>query len=114
MENFTFNQLHVAIFLILEKVAEIEKQLQVDVDKKHDHIQWLDLEGLCQYLPDKPAKPTVYAYVQHRSIPYHKKGKKLFFLKSEIDAWLKSGRRRTTTEIESGTGGNFTTKKRQL
>ncbi|MDR1342763.1 MAG: helix-turn-helix domain-containing protein [Prevotellaceae bacterium] len=30
-----------------------------------------------------------------RSIPYHKKGKKLMFLKSEIDNWLKEGRRKT-------------------
>jgi len=71
---------------------------------------WFDLPGLCQYLPDKPAKPTVYAKVQGRLIPFHKKGQKLFFLKSEIDAWLKTGRRSTALEIEAKADEYFTSK----
>lgn len=71
---------------------------------------WLNLAELCQYLPDKPAKPTVYAYVQNRKIPFHKKGKKLFFLKSEIDLYLKSGRRSTALEIEAEVNEYFTPK----
>jgi len=73
---------------------------------------WFDLPGLCQYLPDKPAKPTIYAKVQGRLIPFHKKGKKLFFLKSEIDAWLKTGRRSTAIEIEAQADEYFTSKSR--
>ena len=53
---------------------------------------WMDLAQLCEYLPDKPSKATVYGWVCARTIPYHKKTKKLSFLKSEIDAWIiKSG-----------------------
>lgn len=51
--------------------------------------------------PTTPAKPTVYAWIGQRSIPYHKKGKKLMFLKSEIDSWLKEGRRKTAAEIQA-------------
>ena len=69
---------------------------------------WFNLTELCQYLPDKPAKPTVYSYVQNRKIPFHKKGKALFFLKSEIDLYLKSGRRRTSTEISAEVDQYFT------
>ena len=61
--------------------------------------RWFDLTELCAYLPDKPAKPTVYAWVNQRLIPYHKGGKKLRFLKSEIDAWLKAGRQQTIAEM---------------
>jgi hypothetical protein len=32
------------------------------------------------------------------TIPVHKGGKKLRFLKSEIDAWLKQGRKKTLAE----------------
>jgi hypothetical protein len=60
---------------------------------------WFDLTELCNYLPDKPVKPTVYGWVHKAAIPCNKKGKKLFFLKSEIDNWLKAGRKKTTTEI---------------
>ena len=58
--------------------------------KQQDHIdtdRWLSLEELCQYLPDHPAKATVYGYVSNDRIPYHKGAKRLRFLKSEIDSW---------------------------
>lgn len=63
--------------------------------------RWFDLGELCDYLPDKPAKATVYAYVSSNSIPCHKGAKKLRFLKSEIDSWLKQGKKRTVSEIEA-------------
>jgi len=39
--------------------------------------KWFNLQELCQYHPEKPAKSTVYAWVAARVIPFHKKGKKL-------------------------------------
>lgn len=45
-------------------------------------------------------KPTVYGLVHQNKIPYHKKGKRLYFLKSEILAWLKSGKHQTKSELE--------------
>ena len=63
--------------------------------------RWLDLTELCDYLPDKPKKPTVYGWVHHRLIPVHKGTKKLRFLKSEIDNWIKQGRKKTLAETTS-------------
>lgn len=73
--------------------------------------QWFDLSELCEYLPDKPAKATVYGYVSANAIPCHKGAKKLRFLKSEIDAWLKQGRKQTLSEIEQETD-NYLSKKK--
>lgn len=63
--------------------------------------RWFDLNELCQYHPDKPTKPTVYGWVNAGTIPVHKGGKKLRFLKSEIDSWLRQGRKKTVTELAS-------------
>lgn len=63
--------------------------------------RWFDLTELCIYHPDKPQKPTVYGWVNAKSIPVHKGGKKLRFLKSEIDTWLKQGKKKTLAETES-------------
>ena len=52
---------------------------------------WLALNELCAYLPGRPAKATVYAYVSAGTIPFHKRRKRLYFKKSEIDAWLNQG-----------------------
>jgi hypothetical protein len=108
MEKPTFDQLPAAIFLLLEKVSNLEVQLKNSMGQQPEADTWFDINELCQYLPDKPAKPTIYGYCQKRSIFYHKKGKKLYFLKSEIDSWLKSGRRRTSTEISAEADQYFT------
>ena len=58
-----------------------------------DSDQWFDLKELCEYLPDKPSKATIYSWIHNRTIPFHKGAKKLRFLKSEIDIWLKDGKK---------------------
>ena len=62
--------------------------------------QWMDVDGLCSYHPDRPAKKTVYDWVTLRRVPYHKDGKRLRFLKSEIDAWLAGGYQKTEDEMQ--------------
>jgi hypothetical protein len=63
--------------------------------------QWFNLYELCNYLPDKPKPKTVYAWVSAKTIPVHKHKdrKSLRFLKSEVDLWLRQGKRKTETEI---------------
>ncbi len=94
-------------FEVIEaRLSNIETLL---LDIKHNPKEqansdrWFNLDELCNYLPDKPAKQTIYGYVSAGLIPVHKHqgSKKLRFLKSEIDAWLKSGRKKTIAEIES-------------
>jgi excisionase family DNA binding protein len=63
--------------------------------------QWLDLNELIKYDPEKRTKPTWYSKISKGEVPYHKRGKKVYFLKSEIDDWLKQGKRKTIQEIEA-------------
>jgi excisionase family DNA binding protein len=37
--------------------------------------------------------PSIYGLVHRRQIPYMKQGKRLYFSKDEITAWLKSGKK---------------------
>lgn len=102
MKEITFNELPDAVCQLFDKLENIERLLLLNNNQnvfKPD--QWFDLNELCEYLPDKPAKGTAYGWVQKSLIPYHKKSKKLSFLKSEIDLWIKSGRRKTTAEIST-------------
>jgi hypothetical protein len=90
--------------LILELCKDTSTKLQLLTSTKpappEDHDQWMNLEELCKYRPDKPAKATVYAEVQAKKIPFYKKAKKLMFRKSEIDKWLMEGKRKTLAETE--------------
>lgn len=86
---------------ISEKVTASLLSAMVDPRKQEPCDTWLNLNELCQYHPDKPSKQTVYGWVHAGLIPVHKGGKRLRFLKSEIDAWLKQGRKKTVAEISA-------------
>ena len=77
----------------------LKNSKQVHSEQPTETDRWFDLNELCIYHPDKPSKHTVYGWVNAASIPVHKGGKKLRFLKSEIDNWLRQGRKKTLAEI---------------
>lgn len=70
----------------------------IEPNKDEPQNLWMNLEELCAYLPDRPAKQTVYGLVSERKIPHHKGAKKLRFYKPEIDEWLAASKRRTHKE----------------
>ena len=102
--ELTFNDLPLAISQLLEDMAILKKFI-LDKSKESDteSDRWFDLDELRNYLPDKPAKATIYNWVHSLTIPYHKGTKKLRFLKSEIDKWLKSSKRKTMDDIRRET-----------
>jgi excisionase family DNA binding protein len=79
----------------------LKNSKQVHNEQPTETDRWLDLNELCIYHPDKPSKPTVYGWVNAGTIPVHKGGKKLRFLKSEIDSWLRQGKKKTLAETAS-------------
>jgi hypothetical protein len=100
MHNFVLSPIDPEMLInsISERItANILKAVLNEQPTEKD--RWFDLKELCIYRPDKPAKATVYGEVHKGIIPVHKRGKKLMFLKSEIDSWLKKGRKRTLEEI---------------
>ena len=75
--------------------------------------KWFNVIELCAYHPNKPAKATIYYYVAKNLIPYHKSTKNLRFLKSEIDAWLKEGKKKTASDIEAEADEFLSSRKRK-
>lgn len=99
MENLTLETLPKAFAQLTNEVSEIKRLLLEKSNEQPAEInRWFDLNELCIYHPDKPSKPTVYGWVNAGTIPVHKGGKKLRFLKSEIDNWLMQGRKKTFEE----------------
>ena len=95
----TLESLPKAFAHLTNEVCEIKRLLlEKSIEKPTETDCWFDLKELCIYHPDKPSKPTVYGWVNSGIIPVHKGGKKLRFLKSEIDTWLKQGRIKTLAE----------------
>jgi excisionase family DNA binding protein len=98
-EGLTLETLPKAFTQLTNEVSEIKRLLlEKSNEQPAETDSWFDLKELCIYHPDKPSKPTVYGWVHSGLIPHHKGAKRLRFLKSEIDNWIKQGRKLTIAE----------------
>lgn len=77
------------------------KHLPKQTISSQDSDQWFDLDDLVTYDPAKRTKSTWYGIVSRNEVPYHKNGKYLIFLKSEIDEWLRKCRKKSKLELEA-------------
>lgn len=92
MEAITFEQLPRVVGQLVAKLDRIEQLLQAqNAPIREEPEEVLNLDRACAFL--NLAKPTVYGMVSQGKIPYMKQGKKLYFIKQELAAWLKEGRR---------------------
>jgi excisionase family DNA binding protein len=53
------------------------------------------------------APQTLYGFTSNRTIPFIKKGKKLYFKRSDLENWLFEGRKATIKELEMGFTGKI-------
>jgi excisionase family DNA binding protein len=84
--------------IIDSSVRQALKQNSKLLSNNKPDDEWLDVNGAAKHL--KISKNTLYSLTSKRKIPFYKRGKPIFFLKSELDAWLKAGRIDTTEEID--------------
>ncbi len=102
-EGLTLEKMPQAIEYLVGTVNQLQNLLLQHLDKeKLQRLEdrWLNTADLIEYHPDHPARSTIYAWVAANIIPYHKTGKKLQFLQSEIDEWIKSTRNKTDEEMQ--------------
>ena len=106
MENLVFTQLTIPEVKQLFR-QELEAYFTVNKQTANTPTEpadrWFNLDELINYLPDRPARQTIYGKVSSNEIPHYKDAKKLRFLKSEIDQWLKQGRKKTSLELQTDT-----------
>ena len=99
-EQISFNELPQAIVYLIQKVENLEVLIANGQSETRESDRWFNLKEFQEYHPDHPAAPTIYAWVGQRLIPNHKHGKKLMFLKSEIDEWLHAGKIKSDKNLE--------------
>lgn len=100
-ESLTLETLPKAFAVLMNEVNAIKEMIVSNNNRNQpDTERWFNIDELCEYLPQKPAKQTVYLWIQNKDIPHYKRGKKLQFLKSEIDNWIKEGRKKTMKDVQ--------------
>lgn len=98
METPKFEQMPLLVADLNEKADRIlsllNDGLQPTEKESEIPLKIKDIAGLTSL-----SVPTIYGYCQKNEIPHHKKGNRLYFFKSEIIDWIKTGRRKTTSEL---------------
>ncbi len=90
--------------------SAMEKYFIAYVENHPPEPDIIDLNGVVGYLGLK--RSTLYTMTSRKEIPYYKVGRKLLFKKSELDRWVKEGKRKTSREIEKE-AANYITRSRR-
>ena len=91
MATITFEKMPEAIEDLTYKVDAILKAMTDNTKPETDKLFTPD--ELINFLPEHPARQTIYGWVNYRRIPFEKHGKRLYFRKSCIEKWLNNGRK---------------------
>lgn len=100
-ENLTFESLPTAVASLTSEICEL-KRLILNNQEKNKPIQeerLLSIQQAAEYL--NLTVPTLYSKTSNGSIPFMKRGKKLYFSSLELINYLKEGRKKSNAEIEA-------------
>ena len=99
--SIRFEDIPNAITGVLKKLSSLEDKIDgiYELVQSAKEETWFTVAELCAYLPTHPVEHTIYCWTNRREIPYHKRGKRIMFLKSEIDEWLKDNKNKSRNDI---------------
>jgi hypothetical protein len=110
-EILTFDQLPEAVSRILDKLDNIEQILLQQQRQTPEQDEIMPVTKAAIFLD--LAVPTVYSKVCRKEIPVNKRGKRLYFYRSELTEWIKSGRKKTADEIREDAVQHLTTRSKK-
>ena len=100
MENLTFEQLPLEVTMLRKEVSEL-KLLLIE---RQEHTPTEQLEQLLtiQEAGDflSLSVPTMYCKVSKNELPVCKRGKRLYFSRTDLMEYVKAGRKKSNAEIE--------------
>lgn len=97
MEHYSFDQLPRAVSELHQKLDNLQDLLLESRQSIPQTIELMTISQAAEFL--NLSVQTLYGKVCHREIPVSKKGKRLYFYKSELEEWIKSGKKKTMTEL---------------
>lgn len=80
------------------RLAAIEELLLADTNKQNELAEFIDITGASRML--NLSVPSIYSMVSRKQLPCSKRGKKLYFSREELSAYVRAGRRLTNEEIK--------------
>ena len=99
-ESITFDKLPQAVSYLTEQVIELKQMVSAlqPPTSSNNHIL-VEIDEAADII--MKSKPTIYRLVNQGILPSYKKGKKLYFYKDELLAWIENGRKATKEQNHS-------------
>lgn len=87
--------------ILSAKIDALNKKINMSfpANKKGDDNERMDVTEAQKYIPSHPAVQTIYGWTSNGQIPYHKIGKRIYFVKSELDDWLSNGKHKSDDDL---------------
>jgi excisionase family DNA binding protein len=111
MATISFNDLPLAVTELTKKVDELYKVI-TNAQPQETTDQFLTVEQAADFLT--LSVPTIYSKVSRRELPYMKRGKRLYFARKDLEAYLQGGRVKTVKEIEAEADQFLSSKKERV
>ena len=86
--------------ILSAKLDAINKKISASAGNNKDDDQRMDVAEAQKYIPGHPAVQTIYGWTSNNMIPYHKVGKRIYFVKSELDAWLSKEQHKSQDDLQ--------------
>ncbi|MFR9529209.1 MAG: helix-turn-helix domain-containing protein [Rikenellaceae bacterium] len=81
----TFENLPLMVELMFNKIVELEAKIEALTPPKEERTT-IDIDAAIEMT--QKAKSTIYKLVRTGKIPAYKRGKKLYFIKEELEQWI--------------------------
>lgn len=109
METLTFEELPQAVSKLQDQLNHIE-QLLLEGNAKpfQETEELLTISQAAELL--NLSVSTLYGKVSRAEIPVNKKGKRLYFYRSELHEWIREGRKRTRSMIREAVAARLSIK----
>ena len=85
--------------ILSAKIDALNRKISASVGNSKDNDQRMDVTEAQKYIPGHPAVQTIYGWTSNNMIPYHKVGKRIYFVKSELDAWLSKEQHKSQEDL---------------
>jgi excisionase family DNA binding protein len=98
------NQLQELAKLIVQYLPDffLEGHQRSDASDNNDIMS---VDDLREFLPNRPSRSAIYGLTHRKKIPFHKPtGRHIYFLRSEIEEWVKQKHSRVPAEYTTRPG----------
>lgn len=100
MQTLSFDQLPAAVATLLTELADVKNLLQQPISQPaSQQDELLTVQQAAQLLNLRVA--TIYDLNHKGELPSMKRGKRLYFLRSELINYLKQGRKKTSFDYDT-------------